>query len=94
AARLVLAHFDFAALTGRFHDLRQPVLVLWGRDDPTIPYPIGERIAAELPCRRFVPLPAFHRPHQTIPDTVAAEMSRFLRAPACDPRPPSPGPRP
>ncbi|MEO8634365.1 MAG: alpha/beta fold hydrolase [Gemmatimonadales bacterium] len=86
AARRVVEQFDFAALAGRFAEIRQPVLLLWGRQDPTIPLSIGERIAATLPCRRFVVLQALHRPHQTVPDTVAAELNRFLTHPACDPR--------
>jgi pimeloyl-ACP methyl ester carboxylesterase len=84
ARERVLTDFDFAALDNRFGDLRQPVLLLWGRQDPTIPFEIGERIAAQLPCRRFVALTTLHRPHQTQPDTVAAEMARFLARPTCD----------
>ena len=83
AARRVLAEFDFAALADRFRGLRQPVLLIWGRQDPTIPFEIGERIAAQLPCRRFVHLLTLHRPHQTLPDTVAAEMLSFLGRPEC-----------
>jgi pimeloyl-ACP methyl ester carboxylesterase len=84
ARQRVLTEFDFAALDGRFDSLRQPVLLLWGRQDPTIPFEIGEGIAAELPCRRFVAITTLHRPHQTQPDTVAAEMARFLARPACE----------
>lgn len=83
ATRRVLERFDFSALRGRFAEIRQPVLLLWGRHDPTIPIEIGERIAAELPCRRFVPLATLHRPHQTLPDTVAQEMAAFLANPGC-----------
>jgi len=84
ATRRVLERFDFSALTGRFAEIRQPVLLLWGRHDPTIPIEIGERIAAQLPCRRFVPLMTLHRPHQTVPDTVAREMAAFLADPHCE----------
>ncbi len=83
ATRRVLERFDFSALLGRFAEIRQPVLLLWGRHDPTIPIAIGERIAAELPCRRFVPLATLHRPHQTLPDTVAREMAAFFANPRC-----------
>jgi pimeloyl-ACP methyl ester carboxylesterase len=75
----VMREFDLTALRGRFSALRQPVLLVWGRLDPTIPFEIGEEIAAALPCGRFVPLAAaFHRPHQAQPDTVAAEIERFM----------------
>jgi pimeloyl-ACP methyl ester carboxylesterase len=80
AVQRVMQQFDFAALETRFGDLRQPVLLIWGRQDPTIPLAIGDRIAAVLPCRRFVQLFTLHRPHQTVPDTVAAEMKAFLHS--------------
>lgn len=83
ATPMVMQRFDFAALEHRLGQLRQPVLLIWGRQDPTIPFAIGKRIAAVLPCRRFVPLFALHRPHQTLPDTVVAEMRLFLRKGGC-----------
>jgi pimeloyl-ACP methyl ester carboxylesterase len=82
-ARLILERFDFAALAGRFTEIRQPVLLIWGQQDPTIPIAIGQRIAADLPCRRFVQLVTLHRPHQTLPDTVATEMLDFLGNAGC-----------
>jgi pimeloyl-ACP methyl ester carboxylesterase len=85
AARTVLQQFDFSAVGRHFADLHQPVLLIWGRNDPTVPYRIGESIAQLLPCRRFTTLPTtLHRPHQTAPDTVAAEMEAFLKHPGCD----------
>jgi pimeloyl-ACP methyl ester carboxylesterase len=86
AARRVLEEFDFKALADRFQDLHQPVLLIWGRQDPTIPFEIGQRIADSLPCRRFVHLATLHRPHQTLPDTVAEEMLAFLKRPECGER--------
>jgi pimeloyl-ACP methyl ester carboxylesterase len=83
AAERVLRDFDFTALKERFGEIRQPTLLLWGRRDPTIPFAVGERIAAELPCRRFVPLDnMLHRPHESNPDTVVSEIERFLTAPS------------
>lgn len=84
AATRILRDFDFEALKDSFALIRQPVLLIWGREDPTIPIAIGDSIAAELPCRRYVPLDGvLHRPHQTNPDTVLAEMESFLAHPAC-----------
>jgi pimeloyl-ACP methyl ester carboxylesterase len=84
SARRVFEQFDFAAIGERFRLIHQPVLLIWGRQDPTIPLAVGERIGELLPCRRFVVLPALHRPHQTMPDTVLSEMDTFLRRPtAC-----------
>ncbi len=84
AARSVLQQFDFAALTGEFASIRQPVLLIWGSLDQTIPLATGDSIAAKLPCRRYVVLNTMHRPHQTLADTVASVMLTFLSAPRCD----------
>jgi pimeloyl-ACP methyl ester carboxylesterase len=80
----VLETFDFAALKDSLDRIHQPVLLIWGRMDPTIPFTIGERMAAALPCRRFEPLDAtLHRPQQTDPDTVVALMRTFFQDPRC-----------
>ncbi|HEU4570662.1 MAG TPA: alpha/beta fold hydrolase [Gemmatimonadales bacterium] len=86
ALRRVLEQFDFAALRDSVPALRQPTLLVWGRQDPTIPFAIGERLAATLPCVRFAPLAAtLHRPNITDPDTVSALALDFLRRPTCAP---------
>ena len=86
AARSVLQQFDFAALTGEFASIRQPVLLIWGSLDQTIPLETGDSIAAKLPCRRYTVLNTMHRPHQTVADTVAATMLSFLAHPTCGAR--------
>ena len=84
ALEAVLRTYDFAALRDSFAVVRQPTLLIWGRLDPTIPFAVGESIAARLPCPRFEPLDAtLHRPQLTDPDTVAALMLDFLRGPRC-----------
>jgi len=84
ALSAVLETFDFTALRDSLDRVRQPVLLIWGRMDPTIPFAIGERMAATLPCRRFEPLDAtLHRPQQTDPDTVIALMQSFLQDLRC-----------
>jgi pimeloyl-ACP methyl ester carboxylesterase len=84
ALESILHTFDFAALRDSFVVVHQPTLLIWGRLDPTIPFAIGESIAARLPCRRFEPLDGtLHRPQLTDPDTVASLMLDFLREPRC-----------
>ncbi|MGH7732242.1 MAG: alpha/beta fold hydrolase [Gemmatimonadales bacterium] len=86
AATAVMREFDFGALADSTTRLRQPVLLIWGREDPTIPFAIGSRVAATLPCVTFEPLAStMHRPHETDPDTVIALMDRFLARPKCGP---------
>lgn len=81
-----LREFDFAGLRDSFAQVRPPTLLIWGRQDPTIPFAIGESIAVRLPCRRFVPLDAtLHRPQLTDPDTVSTLVLDFLRDPRCAP---------
>ncbi len=79
AAAAVLREFDFKALEDSFPRIHQPVLLLWGRQDPTVPFATGERIAAALPSVTFVPLDhTLHRPHQSEPDRVAAEIESWM----------------
>ena len=85
ALESVMTTFDFAALRDSIPAVRQPTLLIWGRLDPTIPFAIGEEIAALLPCRQFAPLDAtLHRPQQTDPDTVTALMLAFFQDPRCE----------
>lgn len=87
ATTRILTEFNFSALRDSLSLIRQPVLLLWGELDPTIPISIGRDMADKLPCRRFVPLPGLlHRPHESNPDTVLAEMRPFLAHPVCGPR--------
>ncbi len=86
-AQAVMKQFDFAALRSRWSALRQPVLLIWGSLDPTIPVSVGESLAVLIPCARLTVLPgALHRPHQSEPDTVVAVIERFLsrRPERCD----------
>lgn len=83
AARAILREFDFAALRAQFPAIRQPVLLIWGSLDQTIPLTTGDSIAQALPCRHYVVLNTMHRPHQTVADTVATVMLDFLKAPGC-----------
>lgn len=79
STRMVLEQFDFSALRGRFTALAKPVLVIWGRQDPTIPFETAEAIMAELPNGTLVPIDgALHRPHQAQPDRVAAAIEQFF----------------
>ena len=86
ASAKVLREFDFAALRTRFHEIRQPTLIIWGRRDPTIPFAYGEAMAKAIGCSRMIPINrTLHRPHQTEPDMVADAILRFLDdPPACD----------
>ena len=82
ASSEVLRVFDFGALRTRFQEIRQPTLVIWGRQDPTIPFAYGEAIDRAIPCSSMVAVKrTLHRPHQTEPDLVAGVILGFLDHP-------------
>ena len=84
AAARVLEEFDFTALRNRFHEIRQPTLLVWGGNDPVIPFAVGDTLSRLIPCVHFLPLrTAFHRPHAEVPDTVLSAMQTFLSRPGC-----------
>jgi pimeloyl-ACP methyl ester carboxylesterase len=84
SAARVLREFDFRALRHRLKDLKQPTLLIWGKLDPVIPYAYANLVAAELPCATLVTLDgAIHRPQVERPDTVVAEIRRFVARPGC-----------
>ena len=87
AAARVLQEFDFVALRDRFRDIPQPTLLVWGGNDPVIPFSAADSVADLIPCVRFAPLTtAFHRPHAETPDTFLAILWDFLANPRCGPR--------
>jgi pimeloyl-ACP methyl ester carboxylesterase len=84
AAARVLEDFDFRGLKSRFQELTQPTLLLWGGNDPVVPYLVGDTLSRLIPCVRFVGFPkAFHRPHAETPDTVISVIRAFLEHPVC-----------
>ena len=84
AAARVLQEFDFVGLRERFRDISQPTLLVWGGNDPVIPYAAADSIAHLIPCVRFAPLAtAFHRPHAEVPDTFLTIVWDFLANPRC-----------
>jgi len=84
AAARVLQEFDFVGLRERFASITQPTLLLWGGNDPVVPFAVGDSLARLIPCSRLSSLrTAFHRPHAEVPDTVLALLRGFLAHPDC-----------
>ena len=87
AAARVLEDFDFRGLKDRFSQLTQPTLLIWGGNDPVMPYPVGDTLSRLIPCVQFAAFPtAFHRPHAETPDTVLSVIGAFLKHPVCGKR--------
>jgi pimeloyl-ACP methyl ester carboxylesterase len=84
AAARMLEEFDFRGLKTRFSELTQPTLLIWGGNDPVVPFAVGDTLSRLIPCARFTAFPtAFHRPHAEMPDTVLAIIRAFLEHPGC-----------
>ena len=84
SAARVLQEFDFVGLRDRFKEVTQPTLLIWGGNDPVVPFSVGDTLSRLIPCNRYETFPtAFHRPHAEMPDTVLAVLRRFLDRPGC-----------
>ena len=62
----------------RIRVIRAPVLLLWGKEDETIPLKLGRRLARELPDAQLIELEAGHVPNQECPEEVASLIGKFL----------------
>jgi pimeloyl-ACP methyl ester carboxylesterase len=86
SAARVLEEFDFRGLHDRFGEITQPTLLIWGGNDPVVPYSVADTLATLIPCAYLASLPtSFHRPHAEVPDTTLALIRTFLGKPGCGP---------
>lgn len=84
----VTRDFDFAGLRHQLDRLHLPVLLIWGRLDPTIPVATGHAMHDQIAGSCLVVLDdAFHRPHEAQPDTVLALTLQFLASGGSCPSP-------
>jgi len=67
-------------LRHRHAELRMPVLLVWGEDDPTFPIALARKMAEQFPdCRGLVAIPrAKLLPHEERPELVAEAVVPFL----------------
>jgi len=64
----------------RLGDLRMPVLISWGEQDPLLTPGAGARLAASLPDATLDLYPELaHMPHEEAPDRVGRRWVEFLR---------------
>ncbi|MGV3487680.1 MAG: alpha/beta fold hydrolase [Tuberibacillus sp.] len=62
------------------HEIKQPVLLLWGREDQIVPVSIGERFKNDLPNARLkVYNETGHLLPEERPDEVAQDIERFIQ---------------
>jgi 2-hydroxymuconate-semialdehyde hydrolase len=70
---------DPSEFESRLKSIRAPALLIWGREDKTVPVELGRRLAKELPNARLVELDAGHVPNQECPEKVLPLLEEFLR---------------
>ncbi|HZR35031.1 MAG TPA: alpha/beta hydrolase [Nevskia sp.] len=77
-------HWDSVdALRRRHAELRMPVLLLWGEDDPTFPVGLAREMASQIPHSRFVAVAgAKLLVQEEKPEAVARAALEFLAGPA------------
>jgi pimeloyl-ACP methyl ester carboxylesterase len=86
AALAVVRSLDFVHLERRYHSVRQPTLLLWGREDLVSPLATGERLSADLPDARLVVFPRCgHMPMVEAAARSTRALVRFLDAPGATP---------
>jgi pimeloyl-ACP methyl ester carboxylesterase len=62
-----------------YGDIRCPVKILWGEDDPWIPIDRGRALHAAIPQSTFETLPKTgHLPQLEVPDLVLEKLAAFL----------------
>ncbi|AHB50422.1 hypothetical protein W911_16610 [Hyphomicrobium nitrativorans NL23] len=78
-ARAIVKEEGAKAIVKRYRAIRQPVLVVWCRNDPIVPLRAGRRLAAALPSATLEILDRCHHlPQHERPDALLAELEKFL----------------
>lgn len=69
----------YTELEKRYRTVRQPVLLMWGREDNVTPLSYGERLLKQLPNGRLVVYPQCgHLPMVEVPGATNHQLLRFL----------------
>ena len=80
AALATVRAMDFEALEPRWGDVKQPVMLLWGREDRITPLHYGERLYKALPNARLEVIPQCgHAPMLEATRITLARILGFLR---------------
>lgn len=80
-ALAMMANWDLPGLRERMGEVRNPVLMLHGANDPAIPPDWARDAASWLPNARLDVLPRLgHLAHEEAPELVAAQIATFLAA--------------
>ena len=86
---------DMGEYTARFGHLRQPTLILWGRQERLLPPDAGRRLAHDMPNAQLIEFDDLaHLPHDEAPARLGELIDAFLREglPAAGAVPAAPAP--
>lgn len=87
AARQVLPR-GVEEVVRQYPQLRSPVLLLWGREDPVVPLSVGRRLLEDLPSARLVILDhCGHLPQEERVEEGLEALLHFLEGPSDSERP-------
>ena len=87
-SRLVLGTADFPAIYAKIAQWGTPVLLVWGKQDQTLPIADAEQITRAIPGVEFFPVDsAGHLPHLEQTAVFNARMFTFLAAHPAEPAP-------
>lgn len=76
-----LPRLDFGTEAGRYGEIRQPALVIWGEADPWWPLEDARRFCADLPDARLITYPGVgHLPQEEAPERFNQDLLAFLAA--------------
>jgi len=70
---------DFTGIYASVGSLDKPTLLVWGRQDRTVPFSESERIAGPLGAELFVVEESGHTPHLERPEVFEPKLVEFLR---------------
>jgi pimeloyl-ACP methyl ester carboxylesterase len=81
STRVATSGIDFDALYAGVAATGVPVMLVWGRQDRTVPFDLSEVVRRNIPSVEFVPVDsAGHLPHIEQAALVNARLSAFLEA--------------
>ncbi len=71
---------DIAKVQKEYRDIKIPTLIIWGRDDVSIPYRFGKRLHKDIKNSKLIILDGVgHMPQEEAPKKVIEAIEKFLR---------------
>ena len=71
---------DIAQVEKKYKDIKIPTLIIWGKDDVSIPYKFGQRLHHDIPNSHLLILDKVgHMPQEELPDKVIEAIEDFVK---------------